>query len=387
MENSPIKIHVIGMDERSCNTLIFFFQKFCKGQCEISDEQVAQVFLVNMDSVDADAELACLKQTYPEHPLILTSIKPIDTGDNYFLRKPMISDHLMVILYAIRGVAPSQIQKKQQDQAKQISTVAMSAQKPVNTRAEINTKARVKSLTDKELVAFVGEAQDVNLRQPQGHNEMFFDLDQYFLGFLHQAYQQAKQEQCAVKVTGLWKPIILFSQSNQLYIEMSDRQLKSICAVSLASSSIAKDNIKIELLDPKKAALYCEKHKHYQSLDLFMWKIALWTSRGRLPQSLPLDSPIYLLGWPNLTRLIITPEVLRICACWVPHPRTIINLTELLAIPQRYIFSFITASYILGFSGLASRQADILILPSDIEPTNKISLFSRIMKKLKFKEV
>jgi len=181
----------------------------------------------------------------------------------------------------------------------------------------------------------------------------------------------------------LWKPILIFSESNQIYIEMSDQQLKSICSVSLDSSAIAKSDIKLESLMAPKAALHCKKHKNYQRLDTFMWKIALWTSRGRLPRGIPLDSALYLLGWPNLTRLVLTPEALRITACWVRYPRTVINLTEVLKVHQRYLFSFITASYVLGMSGLANRESDNLILPLGLESPRKMNLFSRTMKKFK----
>ncbi len=388
MQSEIIKIHALGMDERSRNTLSFFFQKFCNGQCEISDESIAQAFLVNMDSVNADTELARLKQTYPNYPLILTSIKLIDAGDNYFLRKPMISDHLMVILDDIRGVKSTLGHKVVVEQKQVDDHAVIVAEQTVKTTTETRKKHNTPLLRDKESIAFVGEAQDVNLRQLQKSDEIFFDLEQYFLGFLQKAYQQAKVEQCAVRLTGVWRPITLFPESNQVYIELSDRQLKSICGVSLKSkrSVINEEDIKIESLEMNKATWQCKDHSKYQDLDLFMWKMALWTSRGRLPQGLPLDSPIYLLGWPNLTRLILTPDALRICACWVPHPRTVINITEVLAIPQRYVFSFITANYILGLSGLANRQSDILILPSDFEPTSKISIFSRIMQKLRIKE-
>jgi hypothetical protein len=269
----------------------------------------------------------------------------------------------------------------------QTDNIKVSEQQAENKPVETTTKSLIQSLNNKDLNAFVGEAPDVNLRQLQKSDEIFFDLDQYFLGFLQKAYQQAKAEQCAVRLTGVWRPITLFPETNQVYIELSARQLKSICGVSLKSkrSVINEEDIKTESLEPNKATWQCKDHSKYQDLDLFMWKMALWTSRGRLPQGLPIDSPIYLLGWPNFTRLVITPDALRICACWVPHPRTIINITEVLAIPQRYVFSFITASYILGLSGLANRQSDLLILPSDFKPTSKISIFSRIMKRLRTK--
>ena len=368
------------MDERSCDTLRFFFQKFCDNGCEMSEAKFARVFLINMDSVDAEKELSRLKKTYPGLPLILTSIKPIETNEHYFLRKPMIADHLITILGKISDVSfPKKKVIQQQNeiagQSENIRTPEPRSFRLADTEQQINGK---------EMIAFIGDLEDVDLRNSANVDKIFFDMEAYFLAYLKKAYQQAKKDNCVVKITGLWKPIILFSESNKIYIEMSAQQLKSICAVSLDSSSIAKVDIKLEALTPQKAILFCENNKNYQRLDTFMWKIALWTSRGRLPQGIPLDSALYLLGWPNLTRLILTPEVLRITAFWVPYPRTIINLIEELAVPQRYVFSFITASFVLGLSGIANRESDNLVLPpATSESLIKMNLFSRTMKRLR----
>lgn len=378
MQKTMTKIHVVAMDDRSCEMLRLFFQNFCDNCCEMSEEPDAQVILINMDHANANNELSRLKKNYPGVPLILTSIKPVETNDYYFLRKPMIAAHLIAIIDKVNGT-PSVKAKTQQP-----NKIVVQKEKVKNPEIKPSVVTTTElQLNEKDVVAFVGEADDVDLRNPVNLGGIFFDMDECFLRYLKQAYQQAKKGKCAVRITGLWKPIIVFSESNQIYIEMSDQQLKSICAVSLDSSAITKVDIKLEPLISRKAALYCEKNKNYQRLDSFMWKISLWTSRGRLPQGMPLDSALYLLGWPNLTRLILTPEVLRITACWVRHPRTIINLTEVIGGPQRYLFSFITASYVLGMAGLANRESDNLILPPDTGLLIKMNLFSRTMKKFK----
>ena len=63
-------------------------------------------------------------------------------------------------------------------------------------------------------------------------------------------------------------------------------------------------------------------------------------------------------------------------------------MTENLAISQRNIFSFFTATYMLGLSGVVGKESDILVLPAidkgenNNKPTNIAGIFSRLMKKL-----
>jgi hypothetical protein len=338
-----------------------------------------------MDGVDANQQLILLKQRYPKHIFILTSTKAVDASDDYFLRKPMVAQHLLDILKKIKGVRPT-VRNRQAESDNQNQTSQQQENlSEKSQRIDAKTNKATPQVVEKSIIDFVGKADDVNLRELPASNMLFFKLEDYFVGILRQAYLLAKQQQSLVIITGLWHPITIFPETNQIYIEMSERQIKSICAVTLKASLINTNDVTIKPLSAKEALLVCPRHKNYQTLDRLLWKLALWTAHGRLPQELPLDSPLYLSGWPNLTRLEKIPEVLRICACWVLHPRTIINLTELLDIPQRYIFSIITASYILGMSGLAVRQSDTLILPSDFEPTPKIGLLSRLVMKLRLK--
>ena len=366
MENiSTIKINAVGLDERSLKTLSFFFNKFCNGECELAEEDKAEVFLINMDNIDAEKDYKRLNTQESTSKLILTAIKSLDDNGHYFLRKPMIASHLLSILKDIR------------DKSKGENTVDLEPSDDLESHHSTGHAAQL--LNEQEITTFVGDAEDVNLRRINELDTIFFDASDYFLGFLRQAYQLAKQDKATIRITGLWRPVTIFPNDDQVYVDLSDRQLQSISVVSLQSQ---ESKIEIEVVDSTQAIKECENIDRFQSLDLFVWKIALWTSRGRLPKGISIDSPVYLSAWPNFTRLITTPYALRITAFWIAHPRTIMNLTEHLPIPQRYIFSFFTASYMTSLSGLANRASDTLILPSQIQPSVQQGFFSRIMSKL-----
>jgi len=373
-----MKIYVLGMDERSLNMLSFFFQKFCHGQCEISNQEDADVFLINMDGVNADEHLESFNKKFSTYPLITTSIRTLDMDNHYFLRKPMVADHLLTILDDIRN---------------KLSNVETESQPSVAIRIEEeeNDSEREKSaghagqlLNEQDFIEFVGNKEDVDLTKSDQHEHLFFDMETSFLGIFHRAYLKAKQEKSIIKVTGMWRPITLFPNENKVYVDLTDRQLQAICVVTLKEDQ--RDEIKTEVIGSQAAISECKHSDNFRDLELFIWKISLWTSRGRLPKGTPIDTPVYLKYWPNFTRLIVTPYALRITAYWLSSPRTIINLVDALAIPQRYVFSLYTACYILSISGVTKRESDTLIFPAKIQQTSRLSFFSRIMSKLYSKE-
>lgn len=77
-------IHAFGVDERSKNALIHFFRTLGDNSCEIVDESSAELFLVNMDAVDADSLYEELSEKHPNHPMILMSLTPREAGDHFF---------------------------------------------------------------------------------------------------------------------------------------------------------------------------------------------------------------------------------------------------------------------------------------------------------------
>lgn len=375
-----MKVYVLGMDERSLNMLSFFFQKFCHGQCEISNQKDADVFFINMDGVNADKHLENFNKNFSTYPLITTSIRTLDMDNHYFLRKPMVADHLLTILDEIRNkLSNVKIVSKPQE-----SVNIEVEEKEDDLEQKKSTGHAGQLLNEQDLVEFVGNKEDIDLTKSNRHEHLFFDMEASFLGIFHRAYLRAKQEKSIIKVTGMWRPITLFPNENKVYVDLTDRQLQAICVVTLKEEQ--RDEIKTEVIRPQAAARECKHRDNFRDLELFIWKISLWTSRGRLPKDTPLDMPVYLKCWPNFTRLIVTPYALRITAYWLSSPRTIINLADSLAIPQRYIFSLFTACYISSIAGIAKRESDILISSAKTQDTSRQNFFSRIMNKLYSKE-
>jgi hypothetical protein len=120
-----------------------------------------------------------------------------------------------------------------------------------------------------------------------------------------------------------------------------------------------------------------------ESGDALLWKLALWTYRGRLPANTHLADRVYLRRWPNLTRFLEIPHALRIAALWTEQSLSPIHVAEALRIPQRYVFAFYGAAYTIGLAGQAKRQADYLFQPAlEQRGTPRLSLL-RIVQRLR----
>ena len=130
---------------------------------------------------------------------------------------------------------------------------------------------------------------------------------------------------------------------------------------------------KPEQVDPEK----------FQTMDAFLWKVAIWTSKGRYPHGIDINLPVFLKQWPNFTRLVITLHALRITALLMQGPRTLINIAETLDIKYQYVFIYFSAVYALGIAGQSERMSDAVVEPAKLKVNEKKGLLSRIMSRLR----
>jgi len=399
VENNPIKIHAVGLDKRGTNTLNFFFQKFCVGRCEVVTENQAEVFMLNMDSIGAEKQRVALEASSPSTPIILMSLHPVETGQHYFVRKPLIAEHLLNVLTEIEQLPNRQldIQKPYVETVEHvadnvINSVTVETREGGITQSSHSVMDAAQKMSKTEIVYFVGNRSDVDLFDEASKETIYFDPKQYYLGHVQEAIQLAKENNCSIKLTGLSHTLFISPNLDTVYIELSDHKLRYYGITALykkGTSSRYRTRFSYDFVKDDDVEELCVRQANFkQNLQSFLWKISLWTSRGRLPVGIPLDVPVYIQAWPNFTRLIEIPDALRIVACWIPHPKTILKMTENLPVPQRNVFSFFTATYILGLSGVADKETDIVVLPAGTSNKNNAiqkksrGLFSRLMKKL-----
>ena len=109
---------------------------------------------------------------------------------------------------------------------------------------------------------------------------------------------------------------------------MPDHHLRSLCVVTMSAA-----DVRVERLDTDPAA----DPAPTITRDNLIWKVSLWTARGRIPKGTPLDEPVYLRHWPDLNSLLVTPDAMRIAALWLSHPISLQSLAAHLGVSYNFV--------------------------------------------------
>ncbi len=370
-----LKLHVVGVDERSRNALKLFFKHNCNNAFCLIDEVLADVFLVDMDGYGAEDRYQDICKRYPKRPIILMSLSANKAEGHQFLRKPISINQLRAVLSEIGLYQTAVVKKTSQQQPDRPQQAIKISHRSPGYAANL--------LSESELHSFVGKAKDIDILNPRQLSSIYFSPADYLLGKLQQACSEAIEQQRVTQVVGLWKPITIFPLTGKVHVELSDRQLQAICVVSVHGKGGVVNIDDVEIKTIKSADNFTPPNQgEYHDIEPFLWKVALWTARGRLPEGIVIEKPIYLRAWPNFTRLVVTPHALRISACLIKHPRSLIDIAATLHIPQRYVFAFFTAANQAGLAGQARRTSDLIVEPPKVQKSAKSGLLSRILERL-----
>jgi hypothetical protein len=222
-------------------------------------------------------------------------------------------------------------------------------------------------------VDYVGAQSDIDPRDRNELKTAQYDFRRYFQGYLENACRKAVESNRVLQLNTGWKPVTIFPQTREVWVDADDQQFRSFCLVpihSIADQGFAdsdKGPISISpVYDLDVAAEQFADSSKLQRMESLIWKVALWTSAGRIPEGVDLFRPVYLRHWPNFPRLLVFPYALRIASLLSEHPRSLMNLSRALNIRQQYVFAFYSAARSIGLAGQAVRQVDNLFAPPDI---------------------
>ena len=397
----PVRICAFGMDERTLSTFRLFLQGPCKNRAVLANDRSAEAILVDLDGLHASEIFARERQRFPNLPFIVTSLRPADFPDIVYVAKPLKAAAMLAALDKVRLAASpvipireASIQKIPNEEAKSCGGKAASPTVPTRRRNALQSAARKSThrtamlLDEKAYSAFVGTVADIDVRDPHYVAKAHYDKQKYLQAYLESAVKLARTRKRILQLNCGWHPITIFPHTNEIWIDADDKQIRAFCVVPIGSildienfgsqshsesiiSPVSSDRVDVDR-DPRK----------FQSIDAFIWKVALWTANGRVPDGIKLDQPVYLTRWPNLSRFVVTPHALRIAAVLVNRPMTLLEVAKVLDIRQHYVFSFFSAAMSLGLAGQSRRQ------PAPVEAVQSVSkqrtgLLQKILTRLK----
>jgi len=418
VNTGPITISFLGVDERSKSAYQLFFENITPVQYEVIDDyQKAQLCLIDKDSYNVQQKHEELCKNYPEKYILVLSILEYSCSHDkeFFLQKPIKREALQGLLNQISGFisgktisqsnVPSRSQikntvkkisekyRKPPEDAKLEEPVKPVLKAKDNTVVAINKTPKISTSNAGKLLKieneeyFVGERADVDISNPQQLKEVFYSPNKLLQAIMEQARTKSQQSEQVVQLN-VMNHVFYFDTKNQtVYSNVGPAVIRHLCAVNQdepATYTVKPDSFRDDLnfiiqanKDKNKAS-----GKHSWSMEAFMWVITLWCSRGRVPEGTDLTQPVYLMQWPNLTRLEQIPHAARIAALLYDQPRTLIDTANQLGIKQRYVFAFFCACKSIGLSDISVRDVDKLFESEQPKQNKNQSILSKLLGKL-----
>lgn len=368
---TPVKVALYGMDPRSYDTMTAFLSEQCQGIAEVVDAEAADVDILDADFPTAGDILAERRAQSPNRPLILLSLERLRIENTFFVQKPVMPDALIETLTQLR---PTElIPAESEPQTPPVEALE-------TLPAELPPPAESKRQHTVAYGHFLNDLTAIDYDDPDQIELAAYDPKRFFLGFVQSAFKAVQAEGRALQLQSMWKPMFLFPETQRIWLDADDKQLRLLAGME--QSKILSSNVTLMPFDVE-SVIAGKADDGFQDMEAFLWKLTLWTCKGRYPQGLDMKRPVYLKHWPNFTRLMLIPEGMRIAALLAQGPRAPLDIIKLLRIRAEYVFAFVSACHSIGILAQTTRHADELVTPAAPKDSQKQSLLRKILQKLR----
>jgi hypothetical protein len=171
-----------------------------------------------------------------------------------------------------------------------------------------------------------------------------FSPDDYLIGTLRRAIADGRDIQVALPGIGA---VTVFPKRGEYFSNLTD--LAPLCRAAAAHVQVTPlAGGSAEDTEPKIG----------RNIDELLWQAGFYASEGRLMQGCFYDDVVQLHHWPNLSRLPVTPNSMRICALLVRHPTSVMLAYRLLKVPGSEMFQFYTAARCAGIVDVLNREIE-----------------------------
>jgi hypothetical protein len=368
-----VKVSSIGFDKRSIERLNIVLRKKLHNILVVDAVPDAHLFLLNLDAnniTDLYKDFVVKNQNVPAIGLSTSK------ADGWKMRKikmPVNTDELI----------DSIMQELPDVDFEAPKSGGISEDKIKKAMEAIETKKVASKLTSK---IDQDKSKTTSQREiARKTDEMCFDTERFLLGHALEAINTLKQKHDAALITCWGDKSILFQPAKgEVLTNLSDNQIRNLAIAPLDDKlSAGAEIIYLDSAGIEKVIKLISGASRTMSIEAFMWDLGLLTCKGRIPQEVSLADNQYLRRWPNITRIRLTENTLRIVAYWVRQPCSLSEISEKLDIPLQDVFSVFTAAYSAGLADQAKRQSDNLLDAADVEQNDKRGLLNSLMSRLK----
>jgi hypothetical protein len=390
----PLKVALLGVNERDNAILDLFLRKQCPGGCRLVKEEQADLCILNLDGVHGRKLLQYQRDHHPQRPLIVLTVREAIIDGVQCLRKPLRAELLKQAIESARAdlaVQPPVEQHPVQSPAQppvqaivpeiQPSPENSDRVKPASVGfAGSDRQNPLRNLENQTRITHecCGLAKAIDLSKEEDREKIYYDPTQLMQHLLKNAIDRCRREGRPFRLLlAGGKHITLLPKANVALSDLPDAKLRPRCLLPIKPK---ETRLEYPLNDEE--YLLSMSQVTPQNMDALLWKVSLWSARGRLPVGVDVHSTIGLIHWPNLTRFLVIPQFFRVAALWVKKPHTLTRTAESLGIEARYVCAFFSACHALELTLVQGVAADFEV-PVVSEPKPSLSgILGRILRRL-----
>lgn len=198
------------------------------------------------------------------------------------------------------------------------------------------------ALTAEEVLQRCGNAGDADLSKKEERRRVFFSVEDSLLVKMMESVELARKMEQPVEITGLPGTMYFLPDEDVFYSTFSDDFLNQLALTRFGYQELDLEAHSELELD--------NKNKHLiEDAKTLIWKVAIWTARGRLFNGMDPERSMQLSTKPDFVRFLPLPSGEEISDVWAEHSLSALDVVRILDVPQRVVFSFMSGAYSLGW--------------------------------------
>ena len=349
-----VNICLKGIEGPSKKSLVFLLSNQKKAKYRIVDDHTDAITIIDIDDYRGRAAWDRIVDSGTpgdRAKVIILGRKPMSTEYGTMLQKPFQPQQLLDAIYRLRSesrneneptpgpAAPTGRQGPDTGDRRRISAARKPDQSP---RRRGLSRAAAASLNDREIHVFLGTATDVDMDNAHAIENIQYEPGNFLAPIMQGLIKQAVEQNDILWAECCDFDFYIDPRQQYIFTPAREKNLRALGSLPLDRHSVRHKTV--SELPENVASTGCR-----YSFDDFIWRLALASSRGRLPKSASLDQRYQLRRWPNLTRLLLFPHATQISALWIASPKTIREIVTQLGIPQRYVFAFFASASMIEY--------------------------------------
>jgi hypothetical protein len=325
-------IALLALPALDATVLEMAIERLLGDQLCIVAQEDAEIALIDGDSAMAQIAMAEWRRLRPFAPTLVLSLHPgPDTELLKHLRRPLDVAKLVEALKALRAAA-RRTTGLRHEPGRRLSLVP-----PNPGFAAAETETRDYFGLAEDLPADLLRDATTSADYSGGTLQLYFDPEVQLLGLLRRAGDLARKGGRPVQINGLQGRLaVLPDEPLRVCSSLSETALRELCCGAMFSETLVV--VQTHAVSPQD---YCS------DFDELLWKLALWTSRGRLPRGTDPAAAVRLRRAPDFPRFLVTPHAASICRLWLEKAVGLVESAACLRVPQRYVFALYCACLML----------------------------------------